>query len=235
LSESIPVLLDSINPVFPDPNLALRDPDGLLAIGGNLSSRTLLCAYSQGIFPWYEDDQPLLWWSPDPRAVIVPDELHVSRSLKKSIRNQLWKVTTNQAFDAVIQSCAQPREYSQGTWITEAMIQAYCQLHEEGHAHSIEVWLHEELVGGLYGLLIGRVFCGESMFSRTTNASKIAMHTLCSTADTIGLSLIDCQLPNPHLLSLGAKVLSRTAFLQQLSALSTQTCHWPNSTDYITV
>ena len=170
-----PVLLDSERPVFPDPESTLGTPDGLLAIGGNLSTDTLLSAYSCGIFPWYESGQPILWWSPGTRAVIYPNKLVVSRSLRKVLRQTAWQITTNQAFHAVIRACAAPRAYSDGTWITEQMIKSYCKLNHEGHAHSIEVWLNQELVGGLYGVAVGGVFCGESMFSTVSNASKVAM------------------------------------------------------------
>ena len=228
-------LLDPDTPVFPDPATALDEPDGLLAIGGNLKPATLLSAYSQGIFPWYEKGQPLLWWSPDPRAVIAPGELRISRSLRKSLRQPHWKITTDQAFTEVMRACAQPRSYSEGTWITDHMIAAYTELHRQGHAHSIEVWQQEQLVGGLYGIAVGGVFCGESMFSLETNASKVAMVQLEQLVQQQGFELIDCQLPNPHLQSLGAKPISRTEFLVQLSQLKEKTCLWPDRLDSITV
>jgi len=225
------VLLDENNPAFPNPNYALTDPDGLLAIGGNLNAETLLSAYSQGIFPWYEDGQPLLWWSPNPRAVIIPGELHISRSLRKKLRKNTWQITTDKAFTEVIRACSKPRAYSDDTWITKEMIAAYQQLHRLGHAHSIEVWDQQTLVGGLYGIHVGGIFCGESMFSLATDASKAAMVQLDCTAQKQGFELIDCQLPNPHLQSLGTSILPREQFLLQLSQLRDKPCDWPDQLD----
>jgi leucyl/phenylalanyl-tRNA--protein transferase len=201
---------------FPPLNKALREPNGLLAAGGDLTAKRLLAAYRHGCFPWYQDGQPLLWWSPDPRTVLLPDELHVSRSLSKCLRQQRFKVTFDRDFAAVIQACAAPRSYSDGTWITGEMQTAYQELHALGHAHSVEVWLDDQLVGGLYGLAIGRLFFGESMFSRADNASKVGFVTLCQQLHQWDFVLIDCQMPTDHLHSLGARTISRDAFANYL-------------------
>lgn len=201
---------------FPDPRRALREPDGLLAVGGDLAPERLLAAYRRGIFPWFEAGQPVLWWSPDPRAVLHPDELKVSRSLRKSLRSTRIAVTLDSAFDAVIRGCAQPREHQRGTWLTDEMVSAYERLHAIGHAHSVEVWSHGELVGGLYGVAIGRVFFGESMFSRMRDASKVALCHLVAEARARGFALIDCQVHSPHLASLGARTVPRPEFLRLL-------------------
>jgi len=211
----IPVWLNPNNCQFPDSNLALQEPNGLLAVGGSLDPGTLLNAYRQGIFPWYSDGQPLLWWSPDPRAVLFPDQLRISRSLRRTLNNNRFNVTIDQAFDAVIRACATPRgspETENGTWITNAMIAAYNQLHKLGHAHSVEVWSANELVGGLYGLAIGRVFFGESMFHRQRDASKVGLAHLVSHLITQDFRLIDCQQATPHLESLGATTIPRHRF-----------------------
>ncbi|MDX1269182.1 MAG: leucyl/phenylalanyl-tRNA--protein transferase, partial [Oceanisphaera sp.] len=160
---------------FPDPALALNDPDGLLAMGGDLSSERLLLAYRMGIFPWFDQSQPLLWWSPDPRAVLEPEQLYISRSLAKLARRNQYRLTLNTAFDQVIRACRQLRENREGTWITPGIEQAYCRLHQQGHAHSVEVWQDDSLVAGLYGIALGKLFCGESMFHRVDNGSKLAM------------------------------------------------------------
>jgi len=201
---------------FPDAELALRDPDGLLAAGGDLSVERLLAAYERGIFPWYEEGQPVLWWSPDPRAVLRPGGIHVSRSLRRSLRRAGYTVTWNQAFRRVMAACAEPRPGQYGTWITAAMEQAFAELHARGWAHSLEVWQGDELAGGLYGLAIGRVFFGESMFSRRTDASKTAMVALGAELARRHFALIDCQVVSPHLLSMGAKTLPRAEFLDLL-------------------
>ena len=201
---------------FPDPELALRDPDGLLAAGGDLSTERLLAAYERGIFPWYEEGQPVLWWSPDPRAVIFPGGLHVSRSLRRSLRRSGFTVTWNRAFHRVMTACAEPRPGQGGTWITAAMEEAFDRMHRQGWAHSIEVWQGEELAGGLYGLAIGRVFFGESMFSRRTDASKTAMAALDAELRRRGFAAIDCQVVSPHLLSMGAETIPRRDFLALL-------------------
>ena len=205
---------DSLN--FPPLHRALREPNGLLAAGGDLSPERLIQAYRHGCFPWFQDGQPILWWSPDPRTVLFPDELHVSRSLEKCLRQQRYKVTFDQQFSQVIQACAAPRTYADGTWITTPMQAAYLQLHEQGIAHSVEVWRGEELVGGLYGLAMGQVFFGESMFSRADNASKVGFVTLVRQLQAWGFHLIDCQMPTQHLHSFGARAISREAFAEYL-------------------
>lgn len=201
---------------FPPLERALRDPNGLLAVGGDLSAERLLAAYRHGCFPWYQDGQPLLWWSPDPRTVLLPHELHVSRSLAKLLRQQRYRVTFDQNFDAVIRACAAPRSYADGTWITQPMQAAYLKLHQLGHAHSVEVWEGEELVGGLYGLAMGQLFFGESMFSRRDNASKVGFATLVRQLQDWGFVLIDCQMPTEHLHGFGAKAISRVQFSEML-------------------
>jgi leucyl/phenylalanyl-tRNA--protein transferase len=201
---------------FPPLERALTDPNGLLAVGGDLSSTRLLEAYRKGIFPWYEEGQPILWWSPDPRAVLFTDKLKISRSLAKSLRNKPYTVTIDQAFAQVISACAEPRESSSGTWITSNMQSAYIKLHQQGHAHSVEVWDdNKQLIGGLYGILLDKVFCGESMFTRQRDMSKIALISLAEWLKNKHIELIDCQLPNPHLTSLGAESISRTNFAEQ--------------------
>jgi leucyl/phenylalanyl-tRNA--protein transferase len=204
---------------FPDPELALREPDGLLAIGGNLSAERLLRAYAAGIFPWYTEGQPVLWWSPDPRFVLFPQKLKVSRSLHKTLRGHTFRITLDQAFDAVIRGCAAPRPGTDGTWITTAMTTAYQRLHELGFAHSAEAWQGDTLVGGLYGVAIGRVFFGESMFTRVNNASKVAFVALVRQLHAWDFPLVDCQVYTPHLASLGAEFMDRRDFLAQLRHL----------------
>jgi len=196
---------------FPDPDKALTEPDGLLAVGGDLSMERLLAAYRQGIFPWYQDDQPILWWSPNPRAVLFPAELHVSRSLRRTLRKNRFMVSVNQDFTGVITGCAAERSDA-GTWITTDMVTAYQQLHDAGHAHSMEVWRDKQLVGGLYGVNIGRVFFGESMFSLQTDASKVALVLLIRICRDLGIDLVDCQIASSHLASLGSRQISRTEF-----------------------
>ena len=209
--------LDGTDPdtPFPPPSMAETDPDGLLAIGGDLSETRLLNAYRAGIFPWFSDNQPLLWWSPDPRTLLFPDRLHVSRSLRKTLRRQLFHVTFDTAFEQVIQHCARiPRAGQDGTWITTGMIDAYCKLHRHGHAHSVEVWHGDELAGGLYGVAIGAAFYGESMFSRRRDASKIALVKLIDKLAAAGFLFLDCQVVTDHLMSLGAETVDRSAFLR---------------------
>ncbi|WP_109513692.1 leucyl/phenylalanyl-tRNA--protein transferase [Pseudomonas ovata] len=201
---------------FPPLSKALRDPDGLLAAGGDLSAERLVRAYRHGCFPWFQEGQPILWWSPDPRTVLFPEELHVSRSLSKVLRQQRYRVTFDQDFAAVIQACAEPRSYAKETWITGKMQDAYRQLHARGHAHSVEVWEDDVLVGGLYGLAMGQLFFGESMFSRADNASKVGFATLVEHLKAWGFVLIDCQMPTAHLQSLGARSISRQAFADYL-------------------
>ncbi|MCO8165411.1 leucyl/phenylalanyl-tRNA--protein transferase [Pseudomonas sp. 21LCFQ010] len=202
---------------FPPLDKALREPNGLLAAGGDLSADRLVQAYRHGCFPWFQDGQPILWWSPDPRTVLPPAELHVSRSLAKLLRQQKYRVTFDQDFAAVIEACAAPRSYAQGTWITTSMQDAYLELHQRGHAHSVEVWLGDELVGGLYGLAMGRLFFGESMFSRADNASKVGFATLVEHLKAWDFVLIDCQMPTQHLHSFGARSIPRQAFAQYLN------------------
>ncbi len=201
---------------FPSPEHA--DSDGLLAIGGDLSPQRLQCAYSQGIFPWFEDGQPILWWSPDPRCVLYPDQFKTSRSLRKSINKQAFTVSFDSVFEQVIEACAAPRtQQSGGTWITSGMRDAYCRLHELGCAHSVEVWQGTKLVGGLYGVSLGRIFYGESMFSRVSDASKFALKSLCERLGAQGYELIDCQVESEHLLSLGAVSVPREQFIRDMN------------------
>jgi len=220
-------LLDQDHPRFPDPSGALTEPDGLLAVGGNLQPQTLLSAYRSGIFPWYQDEDPILWWSPATRCVLPPSDLHCSKSLRKTLRRNDYQVTVNQAFNTVVDACSEPREDDGGTWITEEMKAAYTQLHQQGKAHSLEVWFEGNLVGGLYGVAVGSIFCGESMFSRRASASKIALAHLCRWGLDAGLKLIDCQLVNPHLISLGAISIDRSIFIEQLSKSRDKGLNWP--------
>lgn len=207
---------------FPNPETSLDEPNGLLAAGGSLQPERLLAAYRQGIFPWFEDDQPILWWSPNPRMVITPSDIHVSRSLKKAINKDTFDCSFDTAFNRVIHACSTTRELQAGTWITPSMIQAYQALFELGHAHSVEVWFEDELVGGLYGVSIGRVFFGESMFSLRSNASKIGFAFLCEQLSDWGYQLIDCQVQSQHLQSLGASTISRHDFLTRLNQFCPQ-------------
>lgn len=201
---------------FPAVEHALREPDGLLAAGGDLTPAWLRCAYRHGIFPWFAPGEPILWWSPDPRLVLFPEEIHVRRSLAKRLRNAGFTVTFDHAFEAVITACATTRAAAEGTWITPAMHAAYCRLHIEGDAHSVEVWRDGELVGGLYGIALGGVFFGESMFSRVADASKVALVHLARHLAAHGGRLIDCQVHTPHLASLGARCIARTTFIDYL-------------------
>ncbi len=223
-------LLDANEVVFPDPAQALSEPDGLLAAGGNLKPETLVRAYRSGIFPWYEEHQPVLWWSPNPRAVIFPDQLHISKSLRKTLRAGRYEITTDRAFPQVIGACSGQRHYSEGTWITRAMIEAYTQLFNRGIAHSVECWMDGELAGGLYGVAVGGVFCGESMFSQRSNASKIALAHLTKALHNSGFSLIDCQVGNDHLFSLGAVLIDRSEFLALLKTHRDTKIIWPEET-----
>jgi leucyl/phenylalanyl-tRNA--protein transferase len=211
--------LDSHNPhqSFPDIETALEDPDGLLAIGGDLSPQRLIQAYRNGIFPWYSDDSPIMWWSPNPRMVLIPGQYQPSRSLRKILRRGDFTVTCNQAFSQVIGLCAEPRHDDDGTWITEQMMHAYNQLHQLGVAHSIESWANNQLVGGFYGVSIGQVFFGESMFSRKSNASKAALATFLQSAHGWHYQLVDCQVYSNHLASLGAISIPRQQFTQLLN------------------
>ena len=204
---------------FPPLEAATREPDGLLAAGGDLTVERLLYAYRSGIFPWYDDGQPLLWWSPDPRCVLFPGDLHVSRRMRRTLRQSSAEIRFNHDFGQVIRACAAPRASQQDTWITGDMITAFEQLHKEGWAHSIEVWENDELSGGVYGLAIGRVFFGESMFSRKPNASKIALLALTRYLEDSQFELLDCQVISSHLLSLGATLIPRTEFASALARL----------------
>ena len=202
---------------FPDTSLAETEPNGLLAIGGDLSQARILGAYRRGIFPWFSPGQPILWWSPAPRMVLFPGEFHCSRSLRRSLRNRGYQVSINLAFEDVIGACAGPRRPHEGTWLLPEMIESYVALNLAGHAHSIEVWLDDDLVGGLYGIAIGQVFFGESMFSRRTDASKVALSRLTEIASNHPFQLIDCQIHTEHLASLGAREVAREAFQQILN------------------
>lgn len=208
---------------FPPATEALTDPNGLLAIGGDLSPERLLLAYRSGIFPWFSEGEPLLWWSPAPRMVLYPDELRISKSLQKRLRNADFRVTFNQAFAEVIQACANTRAQTQGTWITADMQAAYIQLHQLGHAHSVEVWQEDQLVGGLYGVWVHPVFCGESMFARVSDASKVALAHWVRYLHRQGVQMIDCQVYTDHLARLGAREISRETFLAALPNQGTRT------------
>lgn len=206
---------DSAN--FPNVELAMSEPNGLLAVGGDLNQDRLIYAYQAGIFPWYEVNQPILWWSPDPRCVLFPDKLHVSRSLRKSINRNQFELSFDSVFAQVIDACAGPRKNNQGTWITPEIRSAYISLYQAGIAHSVEVWREGELAGGLYGVAMGSVFFGESMFSAATDASKIALYHLVEKIGALGFTLIDCQVYNPHLESLGAESIPRQTFIEHLA------------------
>ncbi|QEP44985.1 leucyl/phenylalanyl-tRNA--protein transferase [Ectothiorhodospiraceae bacterium BW-2] len=205
---------------FPDIDCALTEPNGLLAIGGELNQHNLLLAYRHGIFPWYSAQEPLLWWSPAPRAVLRPDTVKISRSLKKTLRHRGFTLTMDEAFIEVIRHCSEPRRYSDGTWITPDMQRAYIELHQAGYAHSVECWFEQQLVGGLYGLAIGKLFFGESMFSRLSDASKVALIALAQQLQRWEYRLIDCQVGSPHTYSLGAFDISREALKQYLTRYS---------------
>ena len=210
--------LDSGDP-FPEVERALAEPNGLLAAGADLSLPRLLEAYRNGIFPWFSHDQPILWWSPDPRMVLFPAELKVSRSLARTLRSTRFEVRADTAFDAVIKGCRQPRRGESGTWITEEMAEAYGTLHRAGFAHSVETWLDGKLVGGLYGVALGRAFFGESMFARVSDASKVALVALARQLQHWGFGVIDCQMNTAHLASLGAREIPRAEFTRRLREL----------------
>jgi len=199
------------------PPIEEAEDDGLLAVGGDLTKERLLGAYRRGIFPWYEVGQPILWWSPDPRLVLFPGELKISRSLRKVLRKEQFEIRFDTAFQEVIKSCADVRKkQGEGTWIIPEMQQAYTELHQEGFAHSVESWLDGKLVGGLYGISMGQCFFGESMFSTTNDSSKVALVALADFSQRVGIKLIDCQMTTPHLLSLGAREIKRAVFLKLL-------------------
>lgn len=225
--------LDELPPnVFPDPDGALADPNGLLAFGGDLSPQRLIAAYSNGIFPWYSEGDPLLWWSPDPRCVFASDHVHVSHSLARFLHKSGWHWGMDGAFGEVMRGCAAPRPQQDGTWITRDMFIAYANLHSLGYAHSLELWDGDALIGGIYGVCMGRMFSAESMFSRRSNASKVALVALAQVLRARGLPWIDAQVPNPHLLRMGARTIPRRRFLAELARLVPQspTGDWPGST-----
>lgn len=208
---------------FPPVEVALKDPNGLLAAGGDLSPERLLDAYARGIFPWSGPDEPTLWWSPDPRMVLLVREFHVSRSLRRRLRDG-FTVTADTAFRAVVEACAAPRADDRGTWITAEVVEAYMELSRLGHAHSVETWIDGELAGGLYGVAIGRMFYGESMFARRPDASKIALAHLVRQLERWGFEMIDCQMSTAHLASLGAREIHRREFLDRMRPLTRLAC-----------
>ncbi|GMR09063.1 MAG: leucyl/phenylalanyl-tRNA--protein transferase [Gammaproteobacteria bacterium] len=201
---------------FPPAGSALSDPNGLLAIGGSLTVERLLMAYKNGIFPWYNHDQPIMWWAPDPRTVLYTDELKIARSLRKTIRKNIFSVSFDRCFRDVMQACAAPRKDDNSTWIHHAMLDAYCRLHDLGYAHSVEVWHENKLVGGLYGVAIGRMYYGESMFSLVSDASKVGFAFLIRQLQSWGFTLVDCQIHTAHLQSLGARIIPRERFLSDI-------------------
>jgi len=204
---------------FPPVEQALDQPDGLLAAGATLSSRRLVDAYRRGIFPWFNEGDPILWWSPDPRTVLRPSKIHISHSLRKRLRKGAYLITIDRAFAHVLAGCAAPRADDGGTWLSGAMRRAYVALHAGGFAHSVEIWMDGELAGGIYGVAIGKMFFGESMFARRTDASKIAMACLAAQLERWGCPLIDCQLETPHLASLGAEPMPRRRFVAEIARL----------------
>lgn len=211
----MPVFLLSDKIAFPPPHFAVKE--GLLAVGGDLCRERLLLAYRMGIFPWYAESEPVLWWSPDPRLVLYPDEIHISKTLKKILNKKLFSFTMDRAFERVIIACADTRmKNNEGTWIVDEMIEAYCDLHQSGYAHSVEAWHAGELAGGLYGVSLGRSFFGESMFTKISNASSAALVTLAAQLKKLSFDLIDCQVTTAHLMRLGAREIPRAKFLKQL-------------------
>ena len=205
---------------FPPLSLALKEPNGLIAIGGDLSLKRLLEAYQHGIFPWFSEGEPIMWWSPNPRMVLLPDDLKIAKSLQKTLKNKPFEVRFNTAFREVMQACSNTRRDGQaGTWITDDIINGYCALHEAGYAISAECWLNDQLVGGCYGVKIGDMFYGESMFHHVTDASKVAFVALVQKLKSEGVSMIDCQMKTDHLASLGAKEIPRDDFISKLSVL----------------
>lgn len=205
------------------------EPDGLLAVGGDLHPQRIINAYSHGIFPWYSEGEPILWWSPDPRCVFFPDQVHISRSLRRAMNKNAMEIRFDTAFEAVIDACAAPRADQNGTWITDDMRAAYVYLHQLGYAHCIECWQEGRLVGGLYGLAIGKVFFGESMFSRVTNASKIALVCLCEKLASLDFKLMDAQVKSEHLMTMGAQCIPREKFV----AILQQNCFPPDKTVFV--
>lgn len=221
----IPILSQDPESPFPAIEQALKYPPGLLAAGGDLSAARLVNAYRHGIFPWYSEDEPILWWSPAPRCVLYPERVHISRRLRRRYNQGIFTLSADRAFEPVIQACAQARYDGDGTWITSEMQDAYIRLHEIGIAHSVEVWLDDELAGGIYGLALGPVFFGESMFSRSDDASKVALVALCKQLEEWKFTLLDCQVKNPHLLSMGAEEISRAEFKKHLEHTG-EADHW---------
>lgn len=225
-----PAVLDPAAPAnaFPPDEAALVVPNGLIAIGGDLSPERLLAAYRRGIFPWYEDGQPILWWTPEPRLVLDPRRLHVSRSLRRTLNRGHFEITFDTAFAEVIRRCAEPRRNQLGgSWITADMVRAYERLHASGQARSVEAWHAGRLSGGIYGVALGAAFFGESMFSREPDASKAALVALCARLAPLSASMIDCQVPSAHLLGLGAELLPRTGFLARLAKARAEPAAWP--------
>jgi len=214
------------------PPVEQASPEGLLAIGGDLRAERLLEAYRHGIFPWYNEDQPILWWSPDPRTVLFPKNLHISRSLKRSLRPGCFRVTFDQCFETIVRHCAGPRpQYPEGgTWITAAMIEAYTTLHQEGYAHSVEAWQGDQLVGGLYGVAIGCAFFAESMFTKVDDASKVALVALVRQLRTWNFRIIDCQQSSPHVLRLGAEEIPRSSYVEHIAAAVASRPAWKMAT-----
>lgn len=212
-------LRPDVPPHFPDPEQALDVPNGLLAAGGSLDPGWLLAAYARGIFPWYSEGEPLLWWSPDPRCVFRTDGVHMSRRLHRQLRHCDWRICADTDFHAIITACATSRQDNHGTWLTQDMIESYCALHELGHAHSVEVRDGKRLVGGIYGVATGRMFCGESMFSTASGGSKVALLALARVLAERGWPLLDAQVPNPHLFRLGARMMPRRDYLAALADL----------------
>ena len=220
----IPLLHPDPESGFPSTELALEYPEGLLAAGGDLSPTRLKNAYRHGIFPWYSEGQPILWWSPAPRCVIFPADVHISRRLRRRYNQGRYSLTVDREFNRVIEDCAKPRQAHEGTWITRDMKLAYSRLHDMGIAHSLEVWNKDELVGGIYGLSLGEVFFGESMFSREKDASKVALVALCRQLSQWKYRLLDCQVSNPHLVSMGAIEISREEFNKLLESTAKTDC-----------
>lgn len=212
-------LLSADSFAFPEVETALDEPNGLLAFGGDLKSARLLAAYSKGIFPWYSDGQPILWWSPDPRMVFSTAASHVPKRLRRWLKTCDWSIHADGAFAEVMHACAQPRHAEDGTWITEAMTEAYCRLHDQGHAHSIEIRQNGELIGGIYGVAVGRMFFGESMFSRRDHASKVALLALCHGLSALEFPLLDAQVSSDHLRTLGAREMPRAEFSCRIAEL----------------
>ena len=207
---------------FPDVRHAMAEPNGLLAFGGDLSPQRLLAAYSQGIFPWFGEAEPILWWSPDPRCIFRTATLRINRSLRRTLAGKRWRLTVDHAFEQVIRRCAEPRDDHSGTWIVPDMIDAYSALHRLGHAHSVETWDGSRLVGGIYGVAIGRLFCGESMFSNESGGSKVALIGLAQLLSGLGFPLLDAQVANDHTLRMGAVEIPREEFMQHVGFLRAQ-------------